>query len=440
MNISNLIIRLQELAYNSTDAFELMVLAKSIEKAKVGAVRTVATVGDLPTLPLAEDGELFLVEADGDLYFNVGATWDRFKPFEYDAMSWGTNTYGAVGDNTAEARSSPVTVVGGITNWSQVSAGGNHNLAVTDAGIAYAWGRGSDGRLGNVSVLNRSSPVTVVGNITNWSQVSAGYEHSLGVAGGIAYAWGRNIDTKLGDGTILPRSSPVTVVGGITNWSRVNAGERHSLGVTDAGIAYAWGRAFDGQLGDNTAVDKASPVTVVGNITNWSQVSAGGIHSLGLTNTGIAYAWGSNGTFGQLGDNSTISRSSPVTVVGGITNWSQVSAGSVHSLGLTNTGIAYAWGFATGGRLGDGTQINKSSPVTVVGGITNWSQVNAGGAHNLGVTDTGIIYAWGDGFAGRLGDNTAVGKLSPVTVVGGITSWSQVSTGYRHSLALKTVE
>jgi alpha-tubulin suppressor-like RCC1 family protein len=69
--------------------------------------------------------------------------------------------------------------------------------------------------------------------------------------------------------------------------------------------------------------------------------------------------------------------------VGGITNWSAISAGGVHSLGLTDTGVLYAWGFGSDGRLGDGTVINKSSPVTVVGGITNWSAVSAGTDHNL---------------------------------------------------------
>jgi alpha-tubulin suppressor-like RCC1 family protein len=58
--------------------------------------------------------------------------------------------------------------------------------------------------------------------------------------------------------------------------------------------------------------------------------------SLGLTQGGIAYAWGEN-LFGRLGNNTTDPRSSPVTVVGGITNWQQLSAGGSHSLGVTVT-------------------------------------------------------------------------------------------------------
>jgi len=63
------------------------------------------------------------------------------------------------------------------------------------------------------------------------------------------------------------------------------------------------------------------------------QLSAGGSHSLGLLANGIAYAWGDNGS-GRLGDNSTTSTSSPVSVVGSFTDWVQLSAGNSHSVAV----------------------------------------------------------------------------------------------------------
>jgi alpha-tubulin suppressor-like RCC1 family protein len=283
-------------------------------------------------------------------------------------------------------------VVGGITNWSQISAGGYHNLGLTATGILYAWGRNNEDQLGGNTTTSRSSPVTVVGGITNWSQVSAAYNHSLGLtATGILYAWGYNGTGQLGDNSTVSKSSPITVVGGITNWSQISAGGQHNLGLTDTGIAYAWGNGGQGRLGDNLANNRSSPVTVVGGITNWSQVSAGYNHSLGLTATGIVYAWGTGG-YGMLGDNTTLSKRSPVTVVGGITNWSQVSAGSTLSAAITNTGIAYVWGRNQLGQLGDGTITNRSSPVTMSGVIKDWSQISAGGnssgAHTLAISST----------------------------------------------------
>jgi alpha-tubulin suppressor-like RCC1 family protein len=230
------------------------------------------------------------------------------------------------------------------------------------------------------------------------------------------------------------------VTGGITNWTQVSAGREHSLGVTNSGIAYAWGAGGSGRLGDGTTTYQLSPVTVVGGITNWAQVSAGDFHSLGVTDSGIAYAWGQNdffGPIGQLGTGTTINQSSPVTVVGGITNWAQVSAGSFHSLGVTDDGIAYAWGAGESGRLGTGTTTYQSSPVTVIGGITNWAQVS-GGQHSLGITDTGIAYAWGQGNYGRLGTSDIISRSSPVTVVGGITNWLQADSGdLQHMVAIR---
>jgi hypothetical protein len=160
-----------------------MTYAKIIEKLKVGEVQTVATFGDLPALPLAEDGELFLVESDEDIYFNVGTTWDRFRPPDFEILSWGNGGSGLLGDGTTVSKSSPVTVVGGITNWSSISAGVDHSLGLTATGILYAWGRAEGvGKLGDDTTTNKSSPVTVIGGITGWSSISAGFNHSLAIA------------------------------------------------------------------------------------------------------------------------------------------------------------------------------------------------------------------------------------------------------------------
>ena len=278
---------------------------------------------------------------------------------------------------------------------------------------------------------------------TNWRK---DFSSDATVANTFAYAWGGNYIGQLGTNGTTSTSSPVTVVGALL-WTQISpssSANGHSLGLTSAGIAYAWGEAASGRLGDRTVVDKSSPVTVVGGITTWIQLSAGAEHSLGLTSAGIAYAWGSAtdgaNNVGQLGDGTIVAKSSPVTVVGGITTWNQLSGGSFHSLGLTSAGIAYAWGEAAAGRLGDGTTTDKSSPVTVVGGITNWTQLSAGTEHSLGLTSAGIAYAWGEALSGEIGDGTAVDKSSPVTVAGGITTWTQVSAGGFVSFGLSVRE
>jgi alpha-tubulin suppressor-like RCC1 family protein len=405
---------------------------------------SVATVADLPD-PAANKGRLVYIVAEEDFYFSRGVDWttvfdSTIDPVRIRIYSWGSNQNGRLGDNTIINKSSPAVVVGGINNWSQVFSGYHHSFGLTSAGVLYSWGRAANGQLGDNSTVAKSSPVTVVGGITTWSSISGGDGHSVGLTStGVVYAWGVNSLGQVGNNTGLNTSSPVTVVGGITNWSQVSSGVNHALGIAN-GVAYAWGFNGQGQIGDGTTITKSSPVTIIGGITTWNQISAGSNHSLGLTAGGVIYAWG-RGTNGRLGDNTTIDKSSPVTVVGGITNWTRIIAGKYsHNIGVTSDNIAYAWGQNNRGQLGDNTTINKSSPVTVVGGVTNWSTVRSGFDSNLALTTSGVLYAWGYNTNGQLGSSSVINRSSPVTVVGGITEWSSLSSGAFHNLAIETIE
>jgi alpha-tubulin suppressor-like RCC1 family protein len=442
MNVFKLIQSLELLQDSATTSYEYMTLSKAIQLLKLGRIQSVATIAALPT-NLTTSGNLYYVTSEEELYYNQGATWYTMYGFTRIAYAWGAGNNGRLGTGATTNRSSPVTVIGGITTWSQISAGDQHSLGVTTTGIAYAWGSNANGRLGDGTTTSRSSPVTVVGGITSWKQLSASSDsalsHSLGVTTtGLAYAWGNNNYGQLGSspaGYNSSRLSPVLVTGGIGNWTQVSAGNRFSLGLTAAGIAYAWGSGYSGRLGDNTTVAKSSPVTVVGGITTWRQLAAGYSFSIGLTTAGLAYAWGYSSS-GALGTNNISSFSSPVTVVGGITTWSQASAGRLHSIATTTVGVAYAWGSNVDGQLGDNTTSNRSSPVTVVGGITNWAQLSAARWHSLGLTSAGIAYGWGRNAQGQIGDGTLSSRLSPVTVVGGITNWSELTSGTYHSAGI----
>jgi alpha-tubulin suppressor-like RCC1 family protein len=352
--------------------------------------------------------------------------------------SWGVATSGQLGDNTAIPKSSPVSVVGGFSDWCEISAGDYHSVGVRLNGTAWGWGRGTCGVIGDNASISRSSPVSVVGGFTDWCQVYAGYDHSLGLrSNGTAWAWGRNTvgAGSLGDNTTVDKSSPVSVVGGFTDWCQLSAGRCFSLGVRTNGSLWGWGINSRGQLGDNTLLAKSSPVSVVGGFTDWRQVSAGGFHTLAVRTNGTAWAWGCGGE-GRLGDNATLDRSSPVSVVGGFTDWCQLSGGNNHSLGVRTNGSLWGWGLNASAQLGDNTTSNRSSPVSVVGGFTDWCQVSAGTSHSLAVRQNGTAWAWGCGNCGMLGDCTIVAKSSPVSVVGGFTNWCQVSASKCNGLGV----
>jgi alpha-tubulin suppressor-like RCC1 family protein len=427
-------------------ASDLLLLSAQTANTTNDRVISVATINDLPDLKNETiiPGTVFFVDSiQVPVVAQVGC-WsgldNRELRNDYDigfSWAWGNNIRGQLGDGTTLNRCSPVSVVGGINNWRQVSAGNDHSLGVRCSGTLWAWGCNGTGRLGDGTTTDRSSPVSVVGGFTDWCQVSGGQFHSLGVhQNGTAWAWGCNGQGRLGDGTALNRCSPVSVVGGFTDWCQVSASDLISLGVRQNGTVWAWGFNGQYQLGDGTTTNRSSPVSVVGGFTDWCQVSAGANHSLGVRQNGTVWAWGFNGC-GQLGDGTNTARSSPVSVVGGFTDWCQVSAANAHSLGVRQNGTAWAWGWNQFNQLGDGTTMTRSSPVSVVGGFTDWCQVSAGCNHSLGVRQNGTAWGWGCNSNFQLGDGTNTARNSPVIVRGGFTDWCQVSGGASLSLGLR---
>ena len=351
--------------------------------------------------------------------------------------SWGINSCGQLGDGTAANKSSPVSVIGGYTDWCQISMS-RQSLAVRTNGTAWGWGRANYGILGNNCTTDRSSPVLIVGGFTDWCQVSAGHNHSLGVrTNGTAWGWGVKDSGEIGDNqTAVNRSSPVSVVGGFTDWCQVATGQNHSLGVRTNGTAWGWGQGGQGRLGNNSTANVSSPVSVVGGLTNWCGVSAGGGHTLGLNTSGVLWAWG-NGSYGRLGYNCNTTQSSPVSVVGGFTDWCQISAGGYQSAAVRTNGTLWVWGYGHQGQIGDNAGVvQRSSPVSVVGGFTNWCQATSGSQHVFGLRTNGTLWAWGANCYGRLGDGTTVNKSSPVSVVGGFTDWFRIACSIKGSQTL----
>jgi alpha-tubulin suppressor-like RCC1 family protein len=88
---------------------------------------------------------------------------------------------------------------------------------------------------------------------------------------------------------------------------------------------WAWGRNGSGQLGQNDTTSRSSPVQV-GALTTWSTVGAGLDFCLAIKSDRTLWSWGNN-TLGRLGLNNTVSRSSPVQV-GALTKWLRTSQGS----------------------------------------------------------------------------------------------------------------
>lgn len=406
----------------------------------------VANLTVLNALTNISAGTIYHVDSENLPYIRrTNGTWVVIDPtaqaevIASNSWGWGDNFDGAIGDGTNTGRSSPVSTVGNFSDWKQVS-NNRHTLAIRSNGSAWAWGANARGQLGNGNTTSFSSPVSVAGGFTDWILISAGFYHSGGIrTNGTAWTWGDNTYGQLGHNSTTFRSSPVSVVGGFTDWTMISTNGQISAALRANGTAWGWGRNNRGQLGDNTTVNKSSPVSVVGGFTDWIQISAGMSHVLAVRANGTAWGWGGNSSYfgGVLGDNTVADKSSPVSVVGGFTDWMQVSCGAYHSTGVRANGTLWSWGANGFGRLGDNTTTARSSPVSVVGGFSDWVQVSAGRYHSIGLRSNGTAWGWGANGSGQLGDNTTVSKSSPVSVVGGFTDWVQVSSGRAACVAVR---
>jgi len=315
-----------------------------------------------------------------------------------------------------------------FSDWCQVSANYSSNkAAIRKNGTLWLWGAGCLGQLGTRSVTPAFFPTTPVGGFTDWCQVSVGCCHTAAIrSGGTLWTWGNNRCGKLGNNSTINTSSPVLI--GSFLWCKVSAGRDFNLAIRNNGTLYSWGENDFGELGLNDIITRSTPILLTTTGRTWSDISVGEFFSSAVGNDGTLWTWGLNNC-GQLGDDSTVNKSSPVSVIGGFTDWCQVSAGCQHTAAVRTNGTLWTWGSGNCGQLGDGTVDSKSSPVSVIGGFTDWCQVSGGCQYTAAVRTNGTLWTWGSGACGQLGDDSTIDKSSPISVVGGFTDWCQVSVG-----------
>jgi len=223
------------------------------------------------------------------------------------------------------------------------------------------------------------------------------------------------------------------------SFGAVSAGDVHTCGITTDGTGYCWGTNSDGQLGDGTAGDRPTPIRVAGHIS-LMMVDAGFRHTCALSTVGVAYCWGHNAE-GELGDGTTFDRPTPtaVAVPAGFL-FTSVSASNTHTCGVgggtagTTAGAVYCWGHNSVGQLGDATTTERLTPVPVAGGVT-FATVSTGYLHTCGVGTDGAVYCWGYNFDGQLGDGTTTDRSSPTPVLGGL-AFTAVRAGYLHTCGI----
>jgi alpha-tubulin suppressor-like RCC1 family protein len=301
--------------------------------------------------------------------------------------------------------------IAGQLNMVSVSVGGSVACGITSDSHAYCWGSQDFGQLGNgiASTGSSTTPNLVIGPVTrtavSLNRVAAGGDHACGLnAQGNALCWGRDNSFQLGngDGLAVNSTTPIPVAGGFL-FSSITAGGAHSCAIRASdNIAMCWGDNSQGQLGNGIVGGTSdTPVTVSG-APPFVAISAGGLYTCGLTAQSTVYCWGSN-QFGQLGRGSVdpSGSGSAIQVAG---TYKAVAAGSATTCAITTGGAASCWGRNNYGQLGTGSiGNNANAPVSVGGGRTDFTAITTGARHTCAVGASGA-YCWGSNVLGALGN------------------------------------
>ena len=339
----------------------------------------------------------------------------------------------------------------GITFATKIKAGsGNITLRVAGAAgtVVENFGIGSSVTISNntLSFTPSSSltgddtvyyvnyPPGIITNMNGDSYPGTAYTFSTRTYNYSFFNVGLNDYGQLGQNNRTEYSSPVQVPGvwsdfdkGLSNTT--DHGGKSVLAIKNGGTLWAWGYNPNGQLGDNSIVSRSSPVQVPG--TTWSKI--GGVSTIGAaTKTdGTLWVWGTN-AYGQLGLNERTQRSSPTQIPG--TTWSSITLDMNSSMALKTDGTLWSWGYNSVGQSAQNDRAHISSPTQIPG--TTWSRVACGYDSTLAIKTDGTLWAWGTGNNGILAQNNETQYSSPVQIPG--TTWSKASISEKYGAGIKT--
>ncbi len=235
----------------------------------------------------------------------------------------------------------------------------------------------------------------------------------------------------------------------LTGIVKITAGYTHNCALTSDGRVKCWGDNFRGMLGDDSTTTRLIPVDVLAGsglpaLSGVSAIGAGATHTCALTTGGGVKCWGSNG-FGQLGNDTIIQSLTPVDVLEGpglppLSGVISLSVGSYTNCVVTSVGGAKCWGYNLGGAIGDGSTIDRHTPVDVLGLTSGVSAIATSGNHSCALTVGSGVLCWGTNTYGEVGDAATVGftRLTPIAVPSLASGVSALEMGIQHSCALTT--
>jgi alpha-tubulin suppressor-like RCC1 family protein len=279
---------------------------------------------------------------------------------------WGYGIYGELGTNTGSNISTPKAMPS-IHTFCKISAGKEYGAAIDNHGQGWSWGHWFSGnRGGNTVPTFGCSPQIIYGSHT-FCKISIANRQGFAIDNhGQGWGWGYNTQGTLGNNTIISEHTPVSIFGAHT-FCEIASGMYNNLAIDNHGICWGWGMAY---IGNNTGYPSPhTPTAICGNHTICKIYVNNNVGSYIIDNHGQLWGWG-YGNNGQIGNNSTANIKTPVSIHGTKKTFCEIGGfGRGYPIGggaaLDNHNNVWAWGYNTNGQLGDNTTTARYTPVRV---------------------------------------------------------------------------
>ncbi|MFV0485277.1 MAG: RCC1 domain-containing protein [Candidatus Saccharimonadales bacterium] len=349
------------------------------------------------------------------------------------AYCWGLNNYGQLGDGTIISSLVPIAVnTSGVLAGKtlvQISVGYGQTCALDNNGMAYCWGEGGTGELGNGIYGDSYLPVAVdtsgvlAGKALSQIVVDAGSNHTCAIdTEGKAYCWGNGDGGELGDGrndggnTMSSTPIAVDITGALAGktLTQILPGGNITCALDTDGVIYCWGSNNIVKTDTTYAYNLPNVLPNTGVLSGkmFTQMVWGDQQICALATDDKVYCWGSVNIdyLPWMMDTTTIGHTIIQLTTGG-TGYNETFCAQVKN------GTIYCWGSNTNGQYGDGTQLSSKTPVpTDTSGVLDGKiveQISVSSTGTCAVTSEGKVYCWGAGSEGRIGNNSTISSYAP---------------------------
>lgn len=324
----------------------------------------------------------------------------------------------------------------------QISAGYKVTCATSEWHVAWCWGRGENGQVGNGSTYEKMPlPEKVLIHFKDAQFVSSGSKIGCGMnSRGELWCWGGIYgayrgNPRAGKGILF---STATQIKEPTDITAIATGATHTCALTKEGAVWCWGGGRAGETGNPSYAWVNKKPRKIEGLPPAKQVATGLIHSCALTTAGEVWCWGGN-RYGQLADpNPKVSRSAQARPVPHLPSGIVAIRGGMGNAtcALTASHEAWCWGAGGMGQLGNGAKVPRQDVPVKVQGISQIKDLTLGYQHACAIDGNDEAWCWGSGGHGELGHGQYEESLVPVKVQGSLKV-AQLSAGYYSTCAIR---